>query len=245
MTARAGGSDVVFLAATTNRAAADLVTRPTITTTDALRGKTLGVQSIGGTVYFRALLGLARLGLDPDRDAITIVQSGDDPTSAAALLSGAIDGAALAYTGSRPVKAQGYHAWDLGALNVPEVTGIISSRAVVRERPTDTRHLLQAIGASLAYIKSIDTDPIARERVAKVVAAGTGGTEEDVLFEMDASRAQLPVTMRVRREEAQELHDLVAASQPAVRDVKVEDVLDETLLDQLQSEGFFDTLARR
>ena len=51
--------------------------------------------------------------------------------------------------------------------------------------------------------------------------------------------------MRVRREEAQELHDLVAASQPAVRDVKVEDVLDETLLDQLQSEGFFDTLARR
>ena len=43
--------------------------RPTITTPDALRGKTLGVQSIGGTVYFRALLGLAppRTGPRPRR----------------------------------------------------------------------------------------------------------------------------------------------------------------------------------
>src|SRR5215213_7911084 len=107
LVARAGGSDVVFLGTTLNRAPSALVTRPGLTTPDALRGKVFGIQSFGGPPHIRTLQALARLGLD--KDDVTILVTGDETVSVAALLDGIIDGAAISYTGAAEPLARGYH----------------------------------------------------------------------------------------------------------------------------------------
>jgi len=75
--AAAGGTDLKTLASFTNRVTYDLVTRPEIKSPQDLRGKRFGVQSIGGTVWMGAILGLEHLGLEPVRDKIDILAVGD------------------------------------------------------------------------------------------------------------------------------------------------------------------------
>ena len=75
--AAAGGADLKILASFTNKITYDLVARPGIKTPADLRGKRVGVQAIGGTVWMGAMLGLEQLGLEPSRDRINILVIGD------------------------------------------------------------------------------------------------------------------------------------------------------------------------
>ena len=239
LAARAGGSDVVFIGATTTRTAADLVVRPPLSTGDDLRGKTFGVQSFGGPPHIRTLAALKRLGVDPARDGVSIITTGDEPTTTAALLEGAIDGAAISYTASAEPKARGYHAWDLGQLGIPEITGVVTRRDQLREQPEVTRRLLRALAAANTYIRAIGSDADARQRVGAAIAKRLQTDPDKVLLQLDQIRETLPLDLRVPVEEAREQQALTALVQPDVQGLQVEDWLDQSFLDQLQQEGFF------
>lgn len=245
LSARAGGSDVVFIGATTNRAATELVVRPPLSTPEDLRGKTFGVQSFGGPPHIRTLTALRRLGLDPERDGISIIITGDEATTTAALLEGAIDGAAISYTAAMEPKARGFHSWDLAPLGIAEITGIVARPGLLREKPEETRRLLRALAASNAYIRSIGTDDEARRRVGQVVANHLRTAPDSVLAQLDLVKDYLPVDLRIELSEAREQQAMTAVVSPEVQDQRVEDWLDQSFLDQLQREGFFDRLVRR
>jgi hypothetical protein len=55
-----------------------------------LKGKRLGVQSIGGGVWSMAMLALEHLGLESTRDKLTVMIIGDSPILAQSLESGGI-----------------------------------------------------------------------------------------------------------------------------------------------------------
>src|SRR3954469_23668880 len=78
--AKAGGADVVMLGTLFNRPVASLVVRPGIQRPEDLRGKRLGVQAVGGSVWARGMMALEKYGLDPDRDEIAVLTIGDQPT---------------------------------------------------------------------------------------------------------------------------------------------------------------------
>jgi ABC-type nitrate/sulfonate/bicarbonate transport system substrate-binding protein len=88
--AAAGGADLKILAAFTNKVTYDLVARPGIKSAADLRGKRVGVQAIGGTVWMGAILGLEQLGLEPGRDRINIMVIGDQAVASQGLVAGVI-----------------------------------------------------------------------------------------------------------------------------------------------------------
>src|SRR5262244_2837781 len=65
--AAVGGLDVKILAAFSNYVQNDLVVRPEIKTPADLKGKRIGVTSIGGTGWMAAMLALEQVGLNPER----------------------------------------------------------------------------------------------------------------------------------------------------------------------------------
>ena len=73
MGAAVGGADFKILAVLTNKVTYDLVARRGIKSVEELRGKQIGVTSIGGTNWMGTILGLERLGLDPTRDKINFI----------------------------------------------------------------------------------------------------------------------------------------------------------------------------
>jgi NitT/TauT family transport system substrate-binding protein len=66
--ASVGEPDLKILATFSGKMTNNLIARPAIKTAKDLRGKIVGVQSIGGTNWIGAILWLEYLGLDPQRD---------------------------------------------------------------------------------------------------------------------------------------------------------------------------------
>jgi hypothetical protein len=108
VSAVAGGAPLKILATFANRVSSDLVARPGIVHPEDLRGKRVGVQSMGGGIWMQALLGLERLGLDPVRDRLHIQAIGPQPQLVKALETGVIDVTVLPAAFSEALKARGY-----------------------------------------------------------------------------------------------------------------------------------------
>ena len=66
---------------------------PAIKTPSDLKGKNIGVQSMGGGIWMYTMLALDHWGLDPERDKIKFRVIGDQPVIVQALATGTIHGA--------------------------------------------------------------------------------------------------------------------------------------------------------
>jgi TRAP-type uncharacterized transport system substrate-binding protein len=94
------------IASATNKIPRLLIVRAEIKTAEDLRGKVVGVQSIGGGFWLQTMIILDYLGVDPDKSGIKLRVIGDGPVIAQALMTGNIDAAAMTYGLSEaPVKA--------------------------------------------------------------------------------------------------------------------------------------------
>ena len=118
--AAAGGLDLKVIGTFTSRIPFDLVVRPTVKNAQDLRGKRLGVQVIGGTIWMGAMLGLEHLGLDPRRDAIQIVAAGDQTMLIQALEKGTVDATVVDSAFSNGLKQRGFSILvELSKTNIP------------------------------------------------------------------------------------------------------------------------------
>jgi NitT/TauT family transport system substrate-binding protein len=88
------GAPIKVLAVTLHRPLFWLVVRPEFKNISDLKGKVLGVVSLGGAQHTALRYMLRKGGLNPDTDATTIV-AGDVPTQLQSLASNAIQAAAL------------------------------------------------------------------------------------------------------------------------------------------------------
>src|SRR3989338_9034898 len=91
--AMAGGLDLVFVAGLVNKLTGAFVVAPEIKTPMDLKGKTIGVTSMGGGNWVFTMLALEHWGLDLKRDGITIRVIGNEAVRAQAIASGIVDGA--------------------------------------------------------------------------------------------------------------------------------------------------------
>src|SRR5499427_7256869 len=107
--AAVGGLDMKIIAAFSNFIQTDLVVRPEIKTAADMKGKRIGVTSIGGTGWMSAMLALEQIGLNPERDKILFAAFGDQRVITQALETGTIQGASLAGIFSRRLKRNGYN----------------------------------------------------------------------------------------------------------------------------------------
>jgi NitT/TauT family transport system substrate-binding protein len=94
----AGGVKLGCVASATNKIPRQLVARKEIKSIEELRGRIIGVQSIGGGFWLQTMIILDHLGVDPDKYGLKMRVIGDGPVIAQALMNGNIDAAALTYS---------------------------------------------------------------------------------------------------------------------------------------------------
>jgi ABC-type nitrate/sulfonate/bicarbonate transport system substrate-binding protein len=102
-----GGVKLGCIASPINRVPRLLVVRKDITGVNDLRGKVIGVQSIGGGFWLQTMIILDALGVDPERHGVKFSRDRRRPVIAQALMSGNIDAAALTYSLSEPALKSG------------------------------------------------------------------------------------------------------------------------------------------
>src|SRR5438094_163615 len=209
----------------------------------AAAGKKFGVQSIGGTVWMGAILALEHLGLDPERDKISIIAAGDQTVLAQAVASGTIDATVLDGVLSRPLHARGFPILaELDKAKLP----ILSSSIVVREpyiqkNPQIVEGVLRSVIEGAAFCLSPIQKPITLKILQKYLRISEKDAEEgykDMVTGLDRKPYAAPagVTNVVR---------LMKRTNPKVESVKPETLIDDRILKKLDQSGFIDeTMAK-
>src|ERR1041385_5832636 len=132
----------------------ELIVRKGIESLEDLRGKTFGVQSIGGGAWLSTMVALDALGLDTDKYKLNVRVIGDTGTQTQAIVSGNIDAAVLPYSYGDIAKRAGARSLaDAGALKLVYQATVMCSLKDSPTVNTETRTaLVKGLIESLLYI---------------------------------------------------------------------------------------------
>jgi NitT/TauT family transport system substrate-binding protein len=107
------GADMTILAHTMPAVVHALMVRPDIKRPEDLKGKKIGVSSLGSLTDFLVRSIAKKKGLNPDRDITLITTGGSDTERVMALKAGAVDATAVSHPGYGMAQRMGYSMlWD-------------------------------------------------------------------------------------------------------------------------------------
>ena len=215
---------------------------PSIKRPQDLKGKRVGVQSIGGGVWSMAMVAVEHLGLDVSRDKLTVMIIGDSPVLAQSLESGGIEATYLNYTHSRALKEKGFPVLlDLGKAPIPyQGLAAATRRSYLRQNPQVIDSLMRGFVDTVAFIQKLSNKEIVIKTLAKNLRlrnpqdAETGYQSLQWLYSLEI----MPTIPGI-----QNMARFLALGNPKVKTVKVEDVVDEAPFQRLERSAFYRELA--
>jgi ABC-type nitrate/sulfonate/bicarbonate transport system substrate-binding protein len=236
--AMAGGLDLAYIAGLINKLDGAFMVNPSIKSPADLKGKKIGVQSIGGGVWMFSMLALEHWGLVPERDNIQFRIIGDQSVLAQAITQNIIDGGYLGYAYGAQLERQGYRMLgDLMKMGIPyQGLGMIAKRSLIDRTPEIPERTLRAMVEAIAYInnpanKGAVVKTLTRElRLSKVEDAQAGYEMMRTLFDKKIYPNIEGLRNVVR---------LLGKSSESIRKVKVEDIIDDRVVRKLEKEGLF------
>ena len=135
----------ILLSLFAERASYDFLVSSSITNPRDLRGKKIGVQDFSGLLWSLTMLALREMGLDPQRDNISIQAIGDSTVIAQALATGIIDGAALDKLQSVRLQGLGVKVLlDLSRIALPS-SPYMSAEAFIQKNPQTVENFVKAM----------------------------------------------------------------------------------------------------
>ena len=233
------GAELLIVASTVNKMLAMVYSTPDIDSPQALRGKRLGITRPGTLTHFGALLALREWGLKPEQD-VALVSLNEVPAILAGMMAGAADAGILTDLTAFTAAKQGYH--QLIDLADSPTEYLASGFTTTRQYAQQNRPLLVSLlkGYAEGLKRFYEDKPFAFEMMRKYVQI----EDPDVLDRTYAlyaekyyQRVPLPSVAAMQR-----ILDDLAEVNPRAREVDAARLVDPSLVQQLQAEGFFRSL---
>jgi NitT/TauT family transport system substrate-binding protein len=233
-----GSTDIVFTGGVKNVMTQTLVAGGNIKKPEDLKGKRIGVSRIGGNSHYFTIQALRRYNMEPNRD-YSFLQTGGDPETLAALMSGSLEVANLTPPTDAQAIARGYHYVVYGPdLKIPyAATAYVTKRSVIAKRPQVIGNFMRAMAETA---KLVHTD---REFFYKVLGKYLRITDRSVLDSAyNAEIKALEPRMAIKMESLQAILDELAPTDARAKNVKPQDMVDNRYLVELEKSGFMDQL---
>jgi NitT/TauT family transport system substrate-binding protein len=236
--AMAAGIDLAFIAGLINKLDGTFVVAPNIRAPADLKGKRIGVQSIGGGVWMFSMLAFEHWGLNPERDQIQFRIIGDQSVMAQALTQNVIDGAYLGYTFGAQMERQGYRILaDLAKIGVPyQGLGVMARRSLVERNPDLAERSLRAMVETIAYINNPNNKAAVMRSLAKDLRLSK---VEDAQAGYDMMKTLYDRRIYPNVDGLRNVIRLLGGSSEPIRKLKVEDIIDDRIARKLEKEGLF------
>jgi NitT/TauT family transport system substrate-binding protein len=238
VSAASSGLDVAFFAGIVNKADGDFIAVPSVRSAEDLKGKRIGVQSIGGGVWSMAMLAIEHLGLEPSRDRMTVMIVGDSPVLAQSLESGGIEATYLNYTHSRALKEKGFPVLlDLGKAPIPyQGLAAATRRGYLKQNPQTIDGLMRGFADTVAFIHK----PANKEAVIKSLVKNLRlKSPQDAEIGYSALQWLYNLDIRPTIPGIQNMARFLALTNPKVKAVKSEDVVDDGPWQRLEKSPFY------
>jgi NitT/TauT family transport system substrate-binding protein len=245
LAAAVGGKELQMVASLSSRENLDLVARPGINSAKDLRGKRFGIQSIGGGVWKTATVWLEHFGMDEKRDNIQMIVIGDVTILSQALETGRIDATVVPGFLSRRLAEKGFVV--LGRCEETRLPSV--GMTVLVEKPylqqhTDTlQDALKAIVEGMVFISSPKNKSAVLETITRQFKlsdpAAADGAYQDVFTLVRLEEHRKPY---VSMEGLKTLQRLMKSQNPRIGEIKVENLVDSSVLKKIDDSGFFERL---
>lgn len=233
-----GSTDVVFTGGVKNVMTQTLMASGNIKKPEDLRGKRIGVSRIGGNSHYFTIQALRRYGMEPNRD-YSFLQTGGDPETLAALLSGSLEVANLTPPTDAQAIAKGYHYVVYGPdLKIPySATAFVTKRSVIAKRPQVIGNFMRAMAEASRVVHTN------RDFWFKVLGKYLRISDRSVLESAyNAEIKALEPRLSLKMDSLQAIIDELSATDPRAKSVKPHDLVDGQFLTEMEKSGFFDRL---
>lgn len=245
LAAAVGGKELQMVASLSSRENLDLVARPGINSPKDLRGKRFGIQSIGGGVWKTATVWLEHFGMDEKRDNIQMIVIGDVTILSQALETGRIDATVVPGFLSRRLAEKGFVV--LGRCEETRLPSV--GMTVLVERPylhqnMDTlQDVLKALVEGMVFITAPKNKTAVLETITKQFKlsdpVAAEGAYQDVFTLVRLEEYRKPY---VSIDGLKILQRLMKSQNPRIGDIKVENLVDSSVLKKIDESGFFERL---
>ena len=241
--AAAQGNQFKMLSCISDKNTWKLIALPAIKKPADLYGKRIGVQTVVGSTWMNSMLALEQLGLEPKRDHITFLPTGDPITMARALEAGRIDAAVLDPTTSRQLTGKGFSLLvDLYKANVYFPGLGVGVTQNYLERHADTAEkLVTALTESLVFVQRPENHSAALKILMKHLRLSDPRAAEEGYRDnlLTLNRKPYPSLDGLRNAQR-----LMAQQNLKITALNVEDLIDARFVRKLDESGFIDRLWR-
>ena len=237
--AAVGGAPLVAVACFMNTLPYELIVQESIKTKEQLKGKSVGISRIGSSSDVIARVFLKYLGLEPDKD-VAMIQVGGGGERAAAFRTGRIAAfpappGVLHLTKGMPQRVLISTADFQKPYPFPYICGTTTKSYLAANRLT-VKRLVMALSEGSHFFKT------RKEESKQILAKYSRQNDPAYLEAAWEVNAKLFDRVPYVGREGMEIQLKEAISKKPGSTVKVDDIVDDTIVAELEKEGFFDRL---
>jgi ABC-type nitrate/sulfonate/bicarbonate transport system substrate-binding protein len=239
------GFKLTCFAAGNNRIPRELVARKGIDSLEDLRGKSFGVQSIGGGFWLSTMGALQALGIDPDKYKLNMRVLGDTGTVTQALVTGNVDAMVVPYSYAEIAKRAGARSLaDIGTMKmVFQLTVMCAPKDSTLIQQETMINLTKGLIDSLAFI----LDPANKRDVGETLKKNLRlSKDEDVEAAYKVARLQMPNLDIAPNLAAWQLFQrLLSRVNPKVQEADLEQIITGSIVQKLEASGFLAEMRKK
>ena len=243
--AASSGADVIGIANLKQKLDYRLNGRPEIKRKEDLRGKRIAVSGPGSTSHLQALLALQDFNLDPTQAKISFITiPGTELNRRLALETGGVDATTLTGAVGDLYGNKGYNVLynsrNTGA-TLPQ-TMLATTRRIAAAKP----QVIEAYLKTMIEAIAVTLDPANKEMVIRVLASNlrlsNSADAEESYHAVINSYERAPHT---NLEGMKRLHKLMTQINPKIADVRVENAIDNSFMNKLETSGYIQSVYKK
>jgi NitT/TauT family transport system substrate-binding protein len=238
----ASGSGETIIMGLINGLEYSLVGTAKVKSIEQLKGKRIGVSRIGSSSHAAVEIALDHFKMDPARDKITFIQVGVMTTRVAGLRGGSIDATLVDPAFVPFLKREGFNDLGyLGNMGIPyEHEVLVSTRSYLRQHRDQVLRAVKAVIEGIAFTARERNGPEVKRVLSKYLKFDAAKTEDSygaVKGYATQGRKPYPTIEGINA-----LIRFFARYNPAVAKMSAANVVDSSLVQELDKSGFIDSL---
>jgi NitT/TauT family transport system substrate-binding protein len=237
MLANLNGADLANVAHGIAVQGSKLMVKPEIRKVEDLRGKKIGISSLGsaGDLLFGYVL--RKYGIDTNRDVFWLAV-GNTGDRLQALLNGAVDAADLTYPADVQAERRGFRPLlDARKEIVYPTASVVTRRKMIREERDTVMRVVRSYVEGIAFLKH--NKDFSQKVLAKYFRTNDPEYLEGAyaIFKEDFIPVPYPITRGLDA-----IYEIAAARRPEIRSHKPEEFVDTSFVAELEKSGFIKKL---
>jgi len=232
------GLDGVFVAGFINKLVGAFAVGKDIKAPNDLKGKSIGVASLGGGNWMFTMLAFDHWGIEPKRDNITFRIIGNTGVRAQSIANGVIAGSMLGYTFATNLRRDGYPILaDVADLNIPfQDSALFTRKSFLAQHPETVENVMRAMIDAVGFIQ----EPGNRNAVLKSLVQWLRlAKTEDAVEGYEFMRRMYSKRIYPTVDGIRNAIRVLSTTNEKFRGLKAEDLVDDRIVRKLEKEGAF------